>query len=193
VVVDADAISLVCDAPSIVRWEPQESSFIAVPILCCENFCCHNSNGIVRGAQSVCITPNKAEMNRLARALLPVEQQQQPQQQQQQQQQQRADTSAFDLVRRVAAALDGPVVVQKVTATAPPAQLFLMPAMSYKLHITRQLRPDEMKSNRNRVYTLPGSAGRKRQRRGCYLLQDALCRCGNRGNIEADGGAGGIA
>ncbi len=41
-------------------------------------------------------------MIRLARALLPVEQQQ------------RVDSSPFDLVSRIAAALDGPVVVQKV-------------------------------------------------------------------------------
>ncbi len=125
VVVDADAISLVCDTPSIVRWELQQSSFIVV-VICAACIYIHTLFAhpilyssktavvtIFRGAQSVCITPNKAEMIRLARALLPVEQQQQ---------QQRADTSPFDLVRRVAAALDGPVVVQKVTwpsATSP--------------------------------------------------------------------------
>ena len=63
-----------------------------------------------KGVVYACITPNKAEMMRLSRALLGDEQQQQ----QQQQQQHAHDDTAYALVRRVAAALDGPVVVQKV-------------------------------------------------------------------------------
>jgi NAD(P)H-hydrate repair Nnr-like enzyme with NAD(P)H-hydrate dehydratase domain len=55
-----------------------------------------------RDAVHVCITPNKAEMQRLERALFPDEQQQQT-----------SHTHPFALACRIAAALNGPIIVQK--------------------------------------------------------------------------------